>query len=100
MVIPLIVDPTDKIYSDLPGQFPTKYPKGNQYIFVLYHYDSNEILTEPMKTEQTLKFSEHIPNKSITSLTEECDPNSKYWTMNHPKDSKETFPKDIAISNW
>ena len=49
MVIPLIVDPIDKIYSDPPVQFPTKSSKGNQYIFVLYHYDSNEILTEPMK---------------------------------------------------
>ena len=49
VVIPLIFDPTDKIYSDLPGQFTTKYSKGNQYIFVLYHYDSNAILTEPMK---------------------------------------------------
>ena len=49
MVIPLIVDLTDKIYSYLPGQFTTKSPKGNQYILVLYHYDSNKILTEPMK---------------------------------------------------
>ena len=49
VVIPLIVDPTYKIYSDLPGQFTTKSPKGNQYILVLYHYDSNKILTEPMK---------------------------------------------------
>ena len=49
MFIPLIVDPTEKIYSDLPGKFPTKYSKINQYIFVLYHYDYNAILTEPMK---------------------------------------------------
>ena len=49
MVIPLIFDPTEKIYSNLPGQFPTKFLKGNQYILVLYHYDSNKILTEPMK---------------------------------------------------
>ena len=49
MVIPLIVDPNYEIYSYLPGQFPTKYSKGNQYIFVAYHYNSNVILLEPMK---------------------------------------------------
>ena len=49
MVIPLIVDSADKIYSDLPGRFATKSSEGNQYIFVLYHYDYNLILTEPMK---------------------------------------------------
>ena len=49
MVIPLIVDPTYKIYSDLVGQFPTKASKGNQCIFVLYNYDYNAMLTGPMK---------------------------------------------------
>ena len=44
VVIPLIFDPTDKIYSDLPGRFPTKSSKGNQYIFVLYHCYYNVIL--------------------------------------------------------
>ena len=52
MVIPLIVDPTDKIYLDLPGGFPAKSSKGNQYISVLYHYDYNVILTEPMKNRK------------------------------------------------
>ena len=47
--MPLIVNPTEKIYSDLPGRFPTKSSKGYQYIFLLYHYDYDAILTEPTK---------------------------------------------------
>ena len=49
MVIPLIVDLTETIYSDLPGQLPTQSSKVNQYIFVLYHYDYNVILSELMQ---------------------------------------------------
>jgi hypothetical protein len=44
-----IFEPTGQIYTDLPGRFPIKSNRGNQYIFVLYDYDSNAILAEPMK---------------------------------------------------
>jgi hypothetical protein len=44
-----IFEPTGQIYTDLPGRFPICYNRGNQYIFVLYDYDSNAILAEPMK---------------------------------------------------
>ena len=35
---------------------PTKYSKGNQYIFVLYNYDSNAFLTEQMKNRTDAEF--------------------------------------------
>jgi hypothetical protein len=44
-----IFEPTGQIYTDLPGRFPIRSNRGNQYIFVLYDYDSNAILAEPMK---------------------------------------------------
>ena len=37
------------IYSDQTGRFPKKSSRGNQYIMVLAHPDSNAILQEPMK---------------------------------------------------
>ena len=40
---------TGKTYSDLTGRFPTISSRGNQYIFIMYDYDSNAILAEPMK---------------------------------------------------
>jgi hypothetical protein len=44
-----IFEPTGQIYTDLPGRFPIRSSRGNQYIFVLYDYNSNAILAEPMK---------------------------------------------------
>ncbi len=37
------------IYTNQPGRFTKKSSKGNQYIMVLTHIDSNAILTEAMK---------------------------------------------------
>jgi hypothetical protein len=44
-----IVD-SGKIHSDLTGRFPTASAKGNKYGLVLYDYDTNNVLTEPMKS--------------------------------------------------
>jgi hypothetical protein len=43
------IDDTGKIYTDQTGQFPVKSSQGNQYILVLYDFDTNAILTEPLK---------------------------------------------------
>jgi hypothetical protein len=40
---------TGQISTDLTGRFPTTSSRGNKYILVLYDYDSNAILTEPMQ---------------------------------------------------
>lgn len=45
-----VEDPTTGlIFSDLTGRFPTTSSKGNKYILVIYDYDSNAILAEPMR---------------------------------------------------
>jgi hypothetical protein len=49
VVLANIFKPTGQIYTDLPGRFPICSNRGNQYIVVLYDYDSNAILAEPMK---------------------------------------------------
>eukprot|EP00957_Ditylum_brightwellii_P160341 12205508-Ditylum_brightwellii.AAC.1 len=38
-----------KIYTDQTGQFPAVSSRGNRYITVIYAYDANCILVEPMK---------------------------------------------------
>jgi hypothetical protein len=50
-----IFEPTGQIYTDLPGRFPIRSNRGNQNIFVLYDYDSNAILAEPMKNRTDRK---------------------------------------------
>ena len=44
------VDLSGKIYTDQTGRFPVTSSKGNKYILVAYHYDSNKIHAEPLKT--------------------------------------------------
>ena len=38
------------VYTDLPGRFPARSYKGNQYIFLTYVYDANAIIVRPMKS--------------------------------------------------
>ena len=40
---------TGKLYADLTGRFPVQSSKGNNYLLVAYHYDSNNILATPLK---------------------------------------------------
>jgi hypothetical protein len=37
-----------QIYTDQTGRFPVVSSKGNKYIMILYHYDSNAILAQPI----------------------------------------------------
>ena len=47
-----------KSYSDQTGKFPTMSSRGNQYVFILYHYDTNSIHAVPIKNRQAA----HIKN--------------------------------------
>jgi hypothetical protein len=40
---------TNQIYTDLTGRFPTTSLSGNKYILILNDYDSNSVLSAPMK---------------------------------------------------
>ena len=39
---------TGKIHSDQTGRFPIQSSSGNKYIMVIYAYDPNDILVEPL----------------------------------------------------
>eukprot|EP00543_Licmophora_paradoxa_P007200 CAMPEP_0202442320 /NCGR_PEP_ID=MMETSP1360-20130828/1777_1 /ASSEMBLY_ACC=CAM_ASM_000848 /TAXON_ID=515479 /ORGANISM="Licmophora paradoxa, Strain CCMP2313" /LENGTH=61 /DNA_ID=CAMNT_0049057657 /DNA_START=43 /DNA_END=225 /DNA_ORIENTATION=+ len=43
------MEPTGQIYTDQTGKFITPSSNGNQYLMILYDYDSNAILAQPMK---------------------------------------------------
>ena len=40
---------TSKIFTDQTGQFPVTSGMRNKYVFVLYKYDSNAILADPIQ---------------------------------------------------
>jgi hypothetical protein len=43
---------TEKGFMDLTGRFPYKSSRGNEYILIAYHFDSNAILGLPIKNRQ------------------------------------------------
>ena len=46
------VNRSQRAFSDLMGRFPHASSQGHEYIFVLYHYDSNATFAEPVKNRQ------------------------------------------------
>jgi hypothetical protein len=40
---------TNQIYTDITGIFTTTSLSGNKYILILYDYESNSVLSDPMK---------------------------------------------------
>jgi len=45
-----IMEETRKVYTDQTGRFPFASSKGNLYIIILYNYDANAILSQPIKS--------------------------------------------------
>ncbi len=43
-----VLEPTRQTHMDLTGKFPVQSLSGNNYILVVYDYDSNSILTVPL----------------------------------------------------
>ena len=41
-----------KCFSDLTGAFPHKSIRGNFYVIVVYDFEINAIISEPIKTRQ------------------------------------------------
>ena len=50
-----------KIYTDQIGRFPDTYSKGNKYILVAYHYESDTIHAEPLKKRSGLDLNTASP---------------------------------------
>ena len=53
-----------KAYMDLTGRFPHMSSRGNQYLVVIYDYDTNAIVFEPIKTRQS---------KEVFNAFKKCD---------------------------
>jgi hypothetical protein len=88
-VFTAIVDSgTGKIYTDQTGQFPVTSSRGNKYLFVLYNYDNNTILAEPIKSRQqdellraSKQLTQHLQKQGLTPKVQrldiECSPAMK-----------------------
>ena len=79
---------TGKIYTDQTGRFPITYSKGKKYILMAYHYESNTIHAEPLKTRTglDLKTAYHKLHSILTNRS--FKPAYILFTMNVPMCSK------------
>jgi hypothetical protein len=63
-----------KIYTDQTGKFPVLSSRGNKYLFVLYDYDSNAIMAEPIKSRTQSELTRTYKNCSTNSPNEASVP--------------------------
>jgi hypothetical protein len=87
-------EPEGRSYSDLTGRFPCKSDRGNQYVLVLYVYDDNAILVEPVKNR-----SESEQVKAYKSLLERANKGSQlkmHWMDNEASKAV----KDVLVNTY
>jgi hypothetical protein len=101
--------PTGSIYTDQTGRFPLPSSSGNQYLFVLYDYDSNYIDAHPIpnRTASTiLKAFKLLYNKLVRAgcrpklykLDNECSTILKEF-LHHEKLDYQLVPPGIHRRN-
>lgn len=45
-----VVEITGRLYTNKTGHFPVTFSRGNKYVLVLYHHDTNAILAQSLKS--------------------------------------------------
>ena len=112
------VDVPGQIFSDQTGRFPRVSSRGNRAAMVFYYYDSNAILTEPLKNNNTLELVRaqthltqylldlglnptalRIDNKCPEALQHFFRANSIYFQLCPPNDHR-TNQAEKAINTW
>ena len=94
-----------KSYSDQTGRFPIPSSRGNNYLFVLYHHDTNSIHVHPIPNRQaasirkawesihtTLRLHGHAPALHI--LDNECSQDLKDAFAKHNVTFQRVPPKE------
>ena len=100
---------TGKTFSDQTGRFPVTSSKGNKYIMIMYDYDSNSILGQPMKSrtgDEILraftKMHEQLKEAGLTPklhrLDNECPTTLKFY-MKKENISYQLVPPHIHRRN-
>ena len=68
-----------KGFSDISGAFPHKSSRGNLYVMVMYEYDSNYILAEPIKIGRQKQSVMHSSRSTRSSKREVTTQKFKLW---------------------
>ena len=88
-----ITSKSDKAFMDLTGRFPHCSSRGNEYILVAYHYDSNAIIGLPLKNRQsdTITAAWQTLHNKLTSAG--VQPNTRILDNEASQDLKHAMTK-------
>jgi len=90
---------TGKIFTNQTRCFILPSSTGNTQLFILYHYDSNSIHAEPIKTNLHQKFSKPSKLCNNSSSKQASNPNFNALIMNAPPYLLNTWqPKELISS--
>ena len=85
--------PKEFAYGDFTGAFPFKSSRGSKYLYILYSYNSNAILVEPLKTRQAVEIKKAW-EKLYQQLTQHGHKMSNFLLDNvFSQDFKKSFNK-------
>ena len=71
-----------KAYMNLTGRFPHILSRGTSYFLVMYDFDTNAILIEPLRTRQAGKIIKAFKNVQIGLQKKWSYLKSSLWIMN------------------
>ena len=91
------IETTGKIYTDQTGRFPHASSRGYKYILILYSYDANAILAEPIKS-RTAQDILTAYQKLVQYLTVRGYKPQTHWLDNEASDILKQFDKANTIS--
>ena len=69
-----VYESSDRIHSDQTGKFPIKSIRGNQYVMIIYVYDTNTILYRPLKTKKAEELQVVYDEAHNYLVTRGCKP--------------------------
>jgi hypothetical protein len=90
------IENTGRLYTDQTGRFPVRSSRGNNYILVAYDYDSNAILTEPLKNRQGTEILRAY-TKIIDYLTTRGFKPEHHWLDNETSQAMKKFDRTHDI---
>ena len=70
-----IIDPQQRLATDLTGRLPVISKQEHKYLFIIYEYDSKSILIHPMKARTDTKFIHILQDLHEHLITRGLNPN-------------------------
>jgi hypothetical protein len=89
-----------QIYTDQTGIFPVVSSKGNKYIMILYDYDRNTILAQPIKDRTAPELLKAFQVMEQALVARGLKPKLMKLDNEASKLLKRTFINRISHSNW